>query len=92
MSKQYIRVIKDGFIYDYNDILAKNPACEVVTEEQAYPERFVPAHAAERVEEFKRGRPRKAKAVLDLSTDNISEPPPYTAPELAIEASKGLPT
>lgn len=94
MSKMYIRVKKDGFIYDYNEILAKNPGCEVVPEEIAYPERFIPAHveveeAPAPVVKAKPGRPRKA--ALDLSTTDIPEPPPYTSPELAAEASRGLP-
>lgn len=92
MSKMYIRVKKDGFLYDYNEILAKNPACEVITEQEAFPERFVPAHVAGRVgtpENPKRATRRKA--ALDLTTADIPEAPPYTSPELAAEASKGLP-
>lgn len=81
MSKKYIRVKADGFIYEYNEILAQNPACEVVTEEEAFPERFIPTHAAG----------RKKKGILDLTTNNIPEPPPYTPPELAAEVSRGLP-
>lgn len=92
MSKMYIRVKKDGFIYDYNEILAKNPGCEVIPEEVAYPERFVPAHIADRVDvpEVK-PRARKTKAALDLATADIPEPPAYTSPELAADASRGLP-
>ena len=92
MSKMYIRVKKDGFLYDYNEILAKNPACEVITEQEAFPERFVPTHVADRVETP--GNPKRAtkrKAALDLTTADIPEAPPYTSPELAAEASKGLP-
>lgn len=92
MSKLYIRVKKDGFLYDYNEILAKNPACEVVPEEEAFPERFVPEHVAERVEVP--GKPKrivKRKAALDLTTDDIPEAPPYTSPELAEEATRGTP-
>ena len=91
MSKMYIRVKRDGFVYDYNEILAKNPDCEVVTEEVAYPERFVPAHALERVEPVKAARKTTRKAALDLTTADIPEAPPYTSPELAEEASRGLP-
>lgn len=80
-QKKYIRVRKDGFIYEYNDILAQNPECEVVSEEEAYPERFMPSHVTK----------RKNKNNLDLSTAEIPEPPVYTPPELAAEASKGLP-
>lgn len=92
MSKMYIRVKKDGFLYDYNEILAKNPACEVITEQEAFPERFVPTHVADRVETPENPkRATRRKAALDLTTADIPEAPPYTSPELAAEASKGLP-
>lgn len=92
MSKMYIRVKKDGFLYDYNEILAKNPACEVIPEEVAFPERFVPEHVAERVEApEKPKRTVKRKAALDLTTADIPEAPPYTSPELAEEAARGMP-
>lgn len=98
MSKMYIRVRKDGFIYDYNPIMAANPACEVIPEEIAYPERFIPAHVEVVAEpepgvqsaKAKPGRPKR-KAALDLSTTDIPEPPPYTPVELAADASRGLP-
>jgi hypothetical protein len=79
MSKMFIRVKEDGFIYPYNAIMAKNPACEVVPEEVAYPERFVPKTAAKR------------KSKLALETKDIPEEPDYTSSELAAEASRGLP-
>lgn len=87
MSTMYIRVRKDGFIYDYNEILAKNIDCEIVTEEIAYPERFVKTDAIAAV----RIGQQKRKAVLDLSTENIPEQLPYTPPELAEEAARGFP-
>jgi len=92
MSKMYIRVKKDGFIYDYNEILAKNPGCEVIPEEIAYPERFVPPHAVERLAVPPKPKTtRRTKAALDLSTADIPEAPPYTSPELAAEAARGMP-
>ena len=91
MSKMYIRVKADGFIYDFNPILAKNPECEVVPEEIAYPERFIPPAAAQRVADAVKVTGRKKKGALDLSTDDIPEAPPYTPAELAEEASRGLP-
>lgn len=39
---RFLRNKVDGTIYDWNEILAVNPKCEEVTEEQAYPERFAP--------------------------------------------------
>jgi hypothetical protein len=95
MSKLYIRVKKDGFIYEYNEIMAANPACEVITEEVLFPERFIPAHVEVLVEETVEPKVRttrvKRKAALDLSTADIPEAPTYTPQELAEEASRGLP-
>lgn len=79
---KYIRVKADGFIYEYNDRLAVHPSCEVITEQEAYPERFIPPRIA------KRGR-RLSKG-LDLFTD-IPEQPVVTDPELAAEARRGWP-
>lgn len=95
MSKMYIRVKKDGFIYDYNEYMARNPECEVVSEEVVYPERFIPPHAAIRIEDAKIAAKttsrKKQKTALDLSTTDIPEAPSYTSSELAEEASRGLP-
>jgi len=82
MSTMYIRVRKDGTIYDYNEILAKNPDCEVIPEEIAFPERFIPEAA--------KTKPRR-KSALDLATADSPEPPVYTSTELAAEAAHGLP-
>jgi hypothetical protein len=92
MSRLFIRVKKDGFIYDYSEIMAANPACEVVTEEIAYPERFIPAHAVEYIEPEPAPKATKSrrKAALDLTTADIPDSPPYTPAELAAEVSRGL--
>ena len=82
MSNMFIRVRKDGTIYDYNEILAKNPECEVIPEEIAYPERFMPEAAKAKA---------KRRSALNLSTADIPEPPVYTSPELAAEAAHGMP-
>ena len=78
---RYLRSKNDGFIYDWNPILAENPLCEEVTEEEAFPEKFIPKK--------QRGR----KSDLDLATpdEQIPEPPPVTNEEVNLEASKGLP-
>ena len=79
---------KDGFIYGWNEILVKNPLCEPVTEEEAFPERFV---KPEQVAKVKKTRAKTKTKALDLSTDDIEEKPQYTPPELGADASKGLP-
>lgn len=79
---RYLRNKNDGFIYEWNEILSKNVLCEEVTEEEAYPERFMtPA-----VEKAKRRTKR-----LELSTDDIPEEPVYTSAELSADASRDLP-
>lgn len=84
--EKFLRHRLDGWIYDWNSILAQNPMCEEVSEKEAYPERFVNKESVERV---KRGR--KKKGTLDLSTDDIPETPSYTPPDLAADASRRLP-
>ncbi len=40
--RKYIRSKVNGMIFDWNESLAKNPNAEVISENEAYPERFVP--------------------------------------------------
>ena len=77
-KKRWLRNIVDGEIYGWNEILAENPRTEEVTEEEAFPEKFMTKK--------QRGRPAK----VDLKTEEIPDPKGETPPELAEEASKGL--
>lgn len=77
---RYIRVKKDGYIYAYNEYMAKNPDCEVVEEAEVVP-------PAEVVEDIVAKRGRKASG-LNLATTDIPEPPPHTPPELAADAAR----
>ena len=77
-TKRWLRNIKDGEIYGWNEILAENPLTEEVTEEEAFPEKHMPKK--------QKGRPKK----VNLETKNIPDPKGTTPPELAEEASKGL--
>lgn len=74
---RYLKNVVDGFIYEWNEILAANPLCREVTEEEAYPEKFIP--------EAQKGR----KPKVSLTTEEIPEAPAGNA-ELRAEASKGL--
>jgi len=78
----------DGTIYEWDPILDKHPKLVEVTEQEAFPERFIPVAAIAAVAK-KRGR--SPKAALALYTDDIPEEPGYTNIELNAEASKGLP-
>lgn len=83
---RYLRNKKDGFIYEWHPILAANELCEEISEQEAFPEKFVPPHVTPEVVKV-----RQRKAALDLSTASIPEPPIYTSPELAADASRRLP-
>ena len=76
---RFLRNKKDGFVYDWNPILAENPLCEEVTEQQAFPEKFIPKN--------QKGR----KTGLSLATEDVPVEPPVGNEELNLEASKGLP-
>jgi hypothetical protein len=89
MSKMYIRVIKDGFIYEYNEILAQNDECEVIAEEVAYPERFANPVQVEKA--VTNSRKRKYNVTDNLATENVPEEPTYSNKEVNLDASKDLP-
>jgi len=78
---RFLRNKKDGFIYDWNPILAENVMCEEVTEEEAFPEKFIP----------KKQKGRKSDLDLTTPDEAIPEAPPVTNEEVNAEASRGLP-
>ena len=78
---RYLRNKRDGFIYDYTELLSENPMVEEVTEEEAFPEKFIP----------KKQKGRKSGLKLETPTEEIPVEPPYENAELNAEASKGLP-
>lgn len=75
---KYLRNKRDGYIYEWNDILADNPLCEEVSEEEAFPERFTPPEI----------KIRRSK--LNITPTVIEEPPPIEFPEINADASRGL--
>ena len=79
-KKRWLRNIVDGEIYGWNEILAENPKTEEVTEEEAFPEKFM----------TKKQKVRKAKVNVETDEKDIPDPKGETPPELAEEASKGL--
>ena len=89
MSKMYIRVIKDGFIYEYNEILAKNIECEVIPEEIAYPENF--ADPVQLDKAIANSRKRKYSVTDNLATKDVPVEPTYSNKEVNLDASKDLP-
>lgn len=72
MSTMWIRVKKDGFLYPYDDILAKNPDCEVIPEEVAFPQKFITPEVQEAIERY---------AVVNDTPAPAPEPEPEPEPE-----------
>lgn len=78
-----MRYLRDesGTIYEWNEILAENPACVEITEEEAFPEKFIP----------KKQKGRKSGLTLETPAEEIPTEPVYQNEELNAEASRGLP-
>tara|TARA_R100001082_G_C4335860_1_gene147754 strand:- start:275 stop:544 length:270 start_codon:yes stop_codon:yes gene_type:complete len=81
-KRRWLKNMVDGEIYGWNEILAENPRTKEVTEEEAFPEKFIP----------KKQKGRKSK--IDLTVDEFKtkdETPSSVTEEVEEEASKGLP-
>jgi hypothetical protein len=89
MSKMYIRVKKDGFIFEYDEILARNAECEVIAEEVAYPERFANPVQVEKA--VTNSRKRKYNVTDNLATADVPDEPTYSNKQVNLDASKDLP-
>ena len=76
---RYLKSRNNGDTYEWNEILAANPACYEITEEEMYPERFVKPIQEKR----KPGRPSNKIA---LATD-FSEDPSAVPDSVVAEAS-----
>jgi hypothetical protein len=77
MAGKWLRNIVDGTIYGWNEILAENPKIEEVTEEQAFPEKFM----------TKEQKTRKPK--ISLKTKEVVKPDD-TSIELAEEVTRSV--
>ena len=74
---RYLKSTVNGSIHEWSERLAAHRNVEEITEEQAYPERFVKAEVIEQAPSKKRGR-----KPLSLSNDTPEE----VSPNLALEA------
>jgi len=81
---RWLKHVDDGQIFQHTDNLAKHPKMEEVTEEEAFPERFLTS------------KQKTRKSELDLSTDpkvvEKAKPKKATKAALASDASRGLDT
>ena len=87
MAKQYLRHAGKGSIYNYSELAANNADLEVVSEEEAFPERGGPPKPS-------LTKPRKTKAKVSLDTDEKqlenAVNPDKTSPGVAEQATRGL--
>lgn len=87
--RKFLRCLDDGHIFGYSAQLARNPKVEVITEKEAYPERFMNKKTKARVAKKAAGEaPSLNEAALEVPE---GEAPNTTPPELAAEAGAGLP-
>ena len=77
MAGRWLRNTVDGTIYGWNEILAENSKTEEVTEEQAFPEKFM----------TKDQKSRKPK--VNLKTKEVFKPD-NTPIELAEEVTRNM--
>lgn len=78
MSKTYFRHKDKGTIYNYNVLMEGNAALELISEKEAFPHKFLS-------EKQKKRTPKVQAEVIDEPEFD------FTMPELAKEASKGMP-
>lgn len=74
-KERYLRV-QDGTIHGWNEWLAMEPNVREVTEEEAYPERFV--------------KGGKRKAAVNLETDEQADPPNEANVAAGVQLQKGI--
>jgi hypothetical protein len=85
---RWLKHVDDGFIFGWSAGLAAHPKLVEVTEEEAFPERYV---KPEQVAQVKKTRAARKIAEPALTTDDIPDGPEYASPELNEDASRGLP-
>lgn len=83
MTQRYLKSRKQGDVYVFHELTARNEDLYEVTEEEAFPERFMPESA----------KTRSSKLADKLATSDkvIDQATTGTSPELSKDAAKGLP-
>lgn len=89
---RYLKSTKDGWIFEWDEILAKRPELVELTEEEAYPERFIPKVQVEMVVKAKKGKPSKLQLNTEEEDRGIAQPElDFSSLDVAGEAAKGWP-
>lgn len=79
--QNYFRVKKSGAILPFNEHLVGNIDVELVTEKEAFPEKFAPAAVV-----------KKPSAVKIEVSEEVANPPADISPELVADASQAFGT
>jgi hypothetical protein len=90
--KRWLRVKRDGFLYEWDPILANNAACEEVADHVLFPEMYV--QNPEPTTQKQRGRPKKdlgAEQLAATAKEN-ENPPPFSTDEFSTDVGRGWPT
>lgn len=85
--KTFFRSMSNGLIFDYDERLKGNPNVEEITEQQAYPDKFIPV---DRIADLRTEQIMRGSHPVDLTIPEQEEKP-YTPPELAEQAGKRWP-
>lgn len=90
--KKYLRHREDGEIMNYSDRLATHPKMEVVTEQEAYPERFVGQPLAARLLVVRATVDTPPTTAAMAVPDEVITPPAETTvtPELMADGARGF--
>jgi len=93
---RYLKSTKDGWIFEWDEILAKRSDLIEISEKEVFPERFIPEKQVEVVENAKKTRKTRTFKFVEETQDGFPavEPEPeldFGMPELAQEASRGWP-
>lgn len=70
---KYLRAKTNGIVSDWNDRLAANPDWEVVTEREAFPERFAPVELAKRETQVQLAVPEEVLAPPTVAVELTSQ-------------------
>jgi hypothetical protein len=89
--KRWLRVKRDGFLFEWDPILANNTACEEVADHIVFPEKY--AENPEPTTPRQKGRPRKNLGVeqLEQKVTEAENPPTFTSDDFSAEVGKGWP-
>lgn len=77
--EKYLRSKTSRAIFPYNEYLARSPNIEVVSEKEAYPERFAPVDISK----------REHKVELDIPAE-VAEAPVVETPEAIADFSRPI--